>query len=540
MQGILVASVASRCCADSIGEAMEGRRVGRYVLGPEIALGGMASVHLGRMLGRGGFGKTVAMKRLHAQYGRDPELVTLFQDEARVTAALTHANIVMTLDVLEELNDLYLVMEYVHGASLSQIFRRLADQNPVPLRIGVGIIAAMLDGLHAAHEATDENGEPLDIIHRDVSPQNVLVTFQGVAKIADFGIAKAAGRVHSTGDGSVKGKIAYMAPEQLLGTPITAQTDIYAAGVVLWETITGRRLIDFSSTAENMRAVLDLAIEPPSEVSMDVPRELDAVVMRAVERTPADRFVSAREMGTALRKATDVAHSAEIGDWLRAERPHLLEMREKSLAALQRAMGGPTGTAVGLGPPAPPPASEGGIAGEAETLTGRSDHGREGASRDPSSNPSYWTGAELPPRTSRVFPTLPILFALGIAGVIFVLSATNPSPAPVAPGASTPTGSTIASSASSPAPSDASGAVTTATASSAAPAMTGADEPPALPPTASSTRPDSMSAEGAPLRAGGARAPSSTGTAAGSPSRKCRIVPSLDSAGHTKFTEVCR
>jgi eukaryotic-like serine/threonine-protein kinase len=525
---------------------MQGRRIGRYVLGPEIASGGMASVHLGRMLGRGGFGKTVAMKRLHAQYGRDPEFVTLFQDEARVTSALTHANIVMTLDVLEELNELYLVMEYVHGASLSQIHRRLAEQNPVPLRIGVGIIAAMLDGLHAAHEATDENGEPLNVIHRDVSPQNVLVSFQGVAKIADFGIAKAAGRVHSTGDGSVKGKISYMAPEQLLGTPITAQTDIYAAGIVLWEMITGRRLIDFSSTAENMRAVLDLVIEAPSEISSDVPRELDKVVMRAVERTPENRFVSAKEMGTALRKATDVAHSAEIGDWLRAERPHLLELREKSLAALQRVMGGPTGTAVGLGPP--PSTGEEEIAVDVETLTGGTGDGQsarnrarpaesdrprgrraESASHEPSSNPSYGTGTGLRPVRRRwFFPTFTALLTVGIAGVTFVMTAAKPPPASFSSGASTSITSAIASAAPSPATSDASVA-TAATVASSASAAIAVDAPPAPPsrsvptvPTSSSARSDSMGGAGA------------------IPPRKCRIVPSLDSAGHTKFTEVCR
>ncbi|MDF2693910.1 MAG: Serine/threonine protein kinase [Labilithrix sp.] len=492
---------------------MQGGRVGRYVLGPEIASGGMASVHLGRMLGRGGFGKTVAMKRLHAQYGRDPEFVTLFQDEARVTSALTHANIVMTLDVLEENDELYIVMEYVHGASLSQILGRKPGQMPIPLRISVGIIAAMLDGLHAAHEATDGNGEPLDIIHRDVSPQNVLVSFQGVAKIADFGIAKAAGRVHSTGNGSVKGKIAYMAPEQLLAMPVTARTDIYATGILLWEAITGRRLIDFNSTAENLRAALELEIDAPSKSGIDVPPELDEVVMRAVERLPAGRFDSAKEMGTALRKATDVAHSGEIGDWLRAERSHLLAMREKSLAHLQRTIGALGGMAVGLGTP-PSQTSDPNIAVEAETLNG------------PSSNPSSSSaGAPRSSRARRFFPAMASLIGLGIAGANLAMIATRPSSAtpPSSSGAST----SISSSAPSSAPSDERVAAMMTVASSA-PATTAMDDPPSPPSPSSSTAATSSS-----------RKPGSMGAPAASSSRKCRIVPSTDSVGHTKFTEVC-
>jgi serine/threonine-protein kinase len=507
---------------------MQGRRIGRYVIGPEIASGGMASVHLARMLGKGGFGKTVAMKRLHAQYGRSPEFVTLFQDEARVTSALTHANIVMTLDVLEECDELYLVMEYVHGASLSQIHHRPPGRKPAPLRISVGIVAAMLDGLHAAHEATDYSGEPLNIIHRDVSPQNVLVSFQGVAKLADFGIAKAAGRVHSTGDGSVMGKIGYMAPEQLLGTAVTTRTDIYAAGVVLWETITGRRLIDFNSTAENLRAVLDLPIDVPSTIATDVPPELDEVVMRAVERTPADRFFSAKEMGTALRKATDVAHSAEIADWLRAERPHLLETREKCLAALQRAIGAPTETAVRLETPPPRP-SDPNRAVEAETVSERRIDRGESTPRDPSSNPSYWTPTGLPPPRARWL--LPALLTLGMAGVVRFVIATKPSPAPPPSSSGSPASisssiSSSVASASSPAPADESGAATTATVASSAPATSAADDP-TTPPTRSVSKASTSST----TRAGGPDA---------SPYRKCRIVPSTDSAGHTKFTEVCQ
>lgn len=501
-----------------------GRRIGRYVLGPAIATGGMASVHLARMLGKGGFGKTVAMKRLHAQYAREAEFVTLFQDEARVTSGLTHANIVMTLDILEDEEELYLVMEYVHGASLSQILKSTGDgQSRLPLRIAVGIIAAMLDGLHAAHEATDENGNPLHIIHRDVSPQNVLVTFQGVTKIADFGIAKAAGRVHSTDDGSVKGKIGYLAPEQLLATEITPQTDVYAAGVVLWETLTNRRLIDFNSTGENLRAVLELDIEPPSKISADLPPALDEVVMRAVESAPEDRFASAKEMGIALRRATDVAHAAEIGDWLRAERPHLLQMRELGIADLQRAIGRLSGAGE-VAPRASVPEIE------VATVINKEEEGS--ASPEPSSDPSYWTGAKIPPPQPRwIVPTLTTLLALGTAAVLFFMLTRGPSPHP--------------SRSSEPPVSIASGSVPLETSS----ASTAPPHPSAIQPAASSTSiatATSTPTAGTPPAASSQPAPSSTTPASASAKplglapRRCRIVPMTDSVGHTKFTEVCQ
>lgn len=499
---------------------MQGRRIDRYILGPEIAVGGMASVHLARMLGKGGFGKTVAMKRLHAQYGRTPEFVTLFQDEARVTSALSHPNVVMTLDVLEDESELYLVMEYVHGAALSQILRPRPGQEAPPLRIAAGIVAAMLDGLHAAHEATDENGAPLDIIHRDVSPQNVLVTFQGVAKIADFGIAKAAGRIHSTDDGSLKGKAGYMAPEQLLGTEVTVRTDVYAAGIVLWETLTGKRLIDFKSMAENLRAVLELEIAPPSSLRADVSAALDEVVMRAVERDPEDRFVSAKEMALALRCATDVAHTGEIGDWLRAERRELLEMRELALAELQRAISSRGDKAFESAPSLRPSIPH--IATES-TMRSREEMPTPPA---PSSNPSSYWAAGLPsPPARRWFPVLTVAFAVVIVGVL-VLLLTKPS--------------SLASSGTvreeQPASSPAATSPTSSTTSS--------DWGEEIPPTpASSVIEPSASAERTnrptPSSTSSNAKPRPMVSASASASRKCRIVASTDNAGHTKFTEVC-
>ncbi|AKU96195.1 Serine/threonine protein kinase [Labilithrix luteola] len=508
---------------------MQGRRIDRYILGPEIAVGGMASVHLARMLGKGGFGKTVAMKRLHAQYGRAPEFVTLFQDEARVTSGLTHPNVVMTLDVLEDDDELYLVMEYVHGAALSQILRPRQGQAPPPLRIAVGIVAAMLDGLHAAHEATDENGVPLDIIHRDVSPQNVLVTFQGVAKIADFGIAKAAGRVHSTDDGSLKGKAGYMAPEQLLGLEVTTRTDLYASGIVLWETLTGKRLIDFKSMAENLRAVLELEVEPPSSLRAEVPDTLDQVVMRAVQRDPSERFSSAKEMALALRKASDAAHAAEIGDWLCAERHELLEMRELALSELQRAMGSAGDIPAGF-ESAPSLRVSVPHIPTGPTMPSRKDDAP--APRDPSSDPAYLAAAaQPPPPTRRFFPVLTVAFVVGVAGLlIFLLTWTPSSLGP----SGTVREEREAVSSSSP-------AVSASSSASSASSAWGEESPPtprpsvAIDPPASAERPNRP----APSSTSSTAKPRPMASASASASRKCRIVPSMDSTGHTKFTEVC-
>src|SRR4030088_3091893 len=178
----------------------------------------MATVHFGRLQGAAGFARSVAIKSLHPQYAKDPDFVAMFLDEARLAARIAHPNVVPTLDVVSQGDDLLLVMEYVRGSALSRLVRPLTQKGErMPQRIAGSIVSGVLRGLHAAHEAKSEIGEPLDIVHRDVSPQNVLVGTDGIARVLDFGVAKAAGRCYTTRDGNIKGKVPYMAPEQLEG-----------------------------------------------------------------------------------------------------------------------------------------------------------------------------------------------------------------------------------------------------------------------------------------------------------------------------------
>lgn len=291
--------------------------VGRYAIHEEIASGGMASVHLGRLLGPVGFSRTVAIKRLHPHIAKDDDFVSMFIDEARLAARVRHPNVVQTLDVVQAEGELLLVMEYVHGAQLSLLHRLAARSGePIPPSIVVAIVAGMLRGLHAAHDATDEQGTPLDIVHRDISPHNVMVGVDGVARVIDFGVAKAAGRLQQSSSGQLKGKIPYMAPEQVRGDRVTRRTDIFAAGIVLWESLVGKRLFTADNEAAVIGQVLSYEIPAPSEVDRGLPTALDAVVMRALERKPSLRFDTARDMARALESCVAVAPPAEVGEWV--------------------------------------------------------------------------------------------------------------------------------------------------------------------------------------------------------------------------------
>jgi serine/threonine protein kinase len=286
---------------------------GRYVLHDELASGGMATVHIGKLIGAAGFSRPVAIKRLHPQYAKEDDFVSMFIDEARIAARIRHPNVVATLDTVYGDGELFLVMELVMGEPISRLVR---SPTPIPVDVAVGIMSSALHGLHAAHEATDERGNWLEIVHRDVSPQNVLVGVDGIARVLDFGVAKALGRIQTTRDGQVKGKVAYMAPEQLRGGVVDRRTDVYAAAVVLWEMLAHRRLFVSETPGEILARVLEQKVEPPSRFSSDVPAALDDVVMRGLQRNPDQRFASAHEMALALEHAIALPTQSKVARWV--------------------------------------------------------------------------------------------------------------------------------------------------------------------------------------------------------------------------------
>jgi serine/threonine-protein kinase len=314
------------------------RTLGRYVLYDEIASGGMATIHLGRLLGSAGFSRTVAVKCLHAALTKEPEFVSMLLDEAHLASRVRHPNVVQMIDVVSSDDEVYLVMEYVHGESLAQLTRRANERGErMPVPVVVSVIAGMLYGLHAAHEARGENAEPLGIVHRDVSPQNVLVGVDGVSRVFDFGVAKAASRLQSTWDGQVKGKLRYMAPEQLRSRPIDRRTDLFAACAVLWETLTGRRLFDGVDPGAIVTQILMDEIPPPSRFVEDLPQKLDEIVLKGLSASPDARFASARELAIALERVVRPATAREVGEWVEHvagaaldERARLVESVENS------------------------------------------------------------------------------------------------------------------------------------------------------------------------------------------------------------------
>lgn len=308
--------------------------IGRYVLHAELASGGMATVFLGRLLGQAGFARTVAIKRSHPGFAKDPEFVAMFLDEARIAARIRHPNVVPVLDVEARDGELFLVMDYVHGESLARLWRSSAG-TPIDSAIAGRIAADMLYGLHAAHQAKNERGEPLHVVHRDVSPQNVLVGADGTSRVTDFGIAKAQNRIQTTHEGQLKGKLSYMAPEQLEEKSVDGRTDVYAAAVVLWELLTARRLHTSADAGATITRILTGKIPPPSRVAPDVSPELDALVLRGLARDPDERFATAQEMAVALEHTLRLALPAQVAEWVDARAHEALEQRARLVAELE-------------------------------------------------------------------------------------------------------------------------------------------------------------------------------------------------------------
>ncbi len=297
-----------------------GTRLGRYEIIGELGTGGMATVYEGRALSVGGFARRVAIKYLHPHLLRDEQFVQMFMDEGRLAAGIHHPNVVAVVDLVLEAQCMYMVSEYVEGDQLLALFKSARDaKTRIPAPIAIRIALDMLAGLHAAHELAGDDGTPLRIVHRDVSPHNVLVGADGITRITDFGIAKAEERISTTRDGIVKGKLSYMAPEQPDDMPVDRRADLFSAATVLWECLTSRRLFPGRSDREVLEALLRKPIPTLREVVPELPAELDEVLMKALARNPDERYDTAAEFAEALEvgaRGVGVATPREVARYV--------------------------------------------------------------------------------------------------------------------------------------------------------------------------------------------------------------------------------
>jgi eukaryotic-like serine/threonine-protein kinase len=301
--------------------------VGRYLLGSPLASGGMATVYLGRPLS---LPRVVAIKRLSPELAGDMAFVRMFLDEVQLLCRIRHRNVVAPIEHFQHEGEFFIVMEYVEGLSLAHL--SAAGEGPLDAHLASKIMDGVLTGLHAAHEAVDSSGQPLNMVHRDVSPHNILVATDGESRIADFGIAKAAWRAQVTQHGERKGKPGYMAPEQWSLAEVDRRTDVYAAGVVLWELLTGTRLFPLERPSAAMPPFADLS-SPSARNSRC--RALDEVTMRALSVDPGDRFRDAAEMADALRAAATPARDLELGAWVSARGKRELARRAALITELE-------------------------------------------------------------------------------------------------------------------------------------------------------------------------------------------------------------
>jgi serine/threonine protein kinase len=276
--------------------------LGRYRVVDEIGIGGMASVHLARMDGPGGFQKWVAIKRIHPHLVEDESFVNMFLDEARVAARISHPNVATVFELGKHEDTYWIAMEYLHGEPLREVMRRTEEiGQPMPPEIACRVIADAAEGLHSAHELLGKNGEKLGLVHRDVTPHNLFVTYDGTTKVVDFGIAKFSSRMANTRAGTLKGKLAYMSPEQVAGEPIDRRTDVFALGVVLWELTTGQRLFRMESDLDTLAKVQECNVPRPSTLVRGYPIDLEKIVMKGLAKTKNERYRTAREFSRALQ-----------------------------------------------------------------------------------------------------------------------------------------------------------------------------------------------------------------------------------------------
>jgi serine/threonine protein kinase len=317
-------------------------RFDKYTLIGKLGHGGMAEVNLAVVEGKGGFRKLVVVKRLHRHLSVEPGFIDMFLDEARLAARLNHPHCVQTHEVGEFDGGHFLAMEYLDGQGLERLLRMSGQKGvPVPIDLAVRIITDALDGLAYAHELTDFDGTALNVVHRDVSPQNIFITYNGVVKLLDFGIAKAATHVVETRTGVIKGKYAYIAPEQALAQDVDHRADLWSMGVVFWEVLTGRRLFKSVNELATLHETLQGEIKLPSAFRPEIPPEIDTICMRALERDVKLRYQTAAEMKedidryiASLEKGSNSKH---IGRLMRDRFGDVIEQHKTVLAQCLKA-----------------------------------------------------------------------------------------------------------------------------------------------------------------------------------------------------------
>ncbi|MGV3623572.1 MAG: serine/threonine protein kinase, partial [Archangium sp.] len=275
---------------------------GKYLLLDRVNIGGMAEVWRAKTFGAGGFERIVAIKRILPNIAEDEEFITMFIDEAKITVQLNHANIAQIYELANLSNSYFIAMEYVSGKDMRAVFDRCRKRGePAPIPLTCYVIAQCCEGLDYAHRAKDKQGRDMGIVHRDVSPQNALISYDGEVKVIDFGIAKAAGKATKTQAGILKGKFGYMSPEQIRGLPLDGRSDIFAIGVCLYEMLTGERLFVGDSDFSVLEKVRKVEVLPPSHFNRKIPEQLEKIVMKALAKDVDDRYQHAGELGEDLR-----------------------------------------------------------------------------------------------------------------------------------------------------------------------------------------------------------------------------------------------
>lgn len=309
-------------------------RIGRYRVLAELGQGGMAVAYLARAGGVGGFERLFAIKMIHEHLCREPAFVSMFLNEARLVARIHHPNVIPVYEVDVDSGRYFLSLDYVSGETLAQtLWATLKAQKKLPPFTAIGIVTAAAEGLHAAHELRGADGELLGVVHRDVAPQNIMIGYDGVVRVMDFGVAKAQGQLHHSRPGTLKGTLAYMAPEQLCGAQLDRRGDIFSLGVILWEAIACKRLFKAKSDLVTGSRILKMEIPRLSDLQPECPPGLEEVVARALARDPDKRYATAQELSDALHgvlaKAGQRAAASDVARLMAETFPERRERRRE-------------------------------------------------------------------------------------------------------------------------------------------------------------------------------------------------------------------